>query len=87
MDEVAKRTLTLGQTPLHSFSDCASLSTVKEAKNISNGNDGMQHILTAFKTMISLQREIAVAADECTSALMSGYIREQEKPVWMRSAY
>jgi starvation-inducible DNA-binding protein len=41
--------------------------------------------------MISLQREIADAAsetgDEGTNALMSDYIREQEKLVWMYSAY
>jgi starvation-inducible DNA-binding protein len=51
----------------------------------------MQHILDSFRTMISLQREIAGAAgeagDEGTSDLMSDYIREQEKQVWMYSAY
>jgi starvation-inducible DNA-binding protein len=64
---------------------------VKEAKNVSNGKEAMQNILEAFKTMISLQREIADAAsdagDEGTNALMSDYIREQEKLVWMYSAY
>ena len=37
VDEVAERILTLGQTPLHAFSDYTSLSTVKEPENISNG--------------------------------------------------
>jgi starvation-inducible DNA-binding protein len=91
VDEVAERILTLGHTPLHTFSDYTSLSTVKEAKNISGGKEAMQNILEAFKTMINLQREIAEAAgesgDEGTSALMSDYIREQEKSVWMYSAY
>jgi starvation-inducible DNA-binding protein len=91
VDEVAERILTLGQIPLHTFSDYTSLSTVKEAKNISNGKEAMEHILASFKTMISLQREIADAAsetgDEGTNALMSDYIREQEKLVWMYSAY
>lgn len=91
VDEVAERILTLGQTPLHTFSDYTSLSTVKETKNVSNGKEAMQHILEAFKTMIAVQREIAEAAaeagDEGTNALMSDYIREQEKLVWMYSAY
>ena len=91
VDEVAERILTLGQTPLHTFSDYTALSSVKEAKNVSNGKAAMQHILDAFKTIISLQREIADAAneagDEGTNALMSDYIREQEKLVWMYSAY
>ncbi len=91
VDEVAERILTLGHTPLHTFCDYSSIATVKEAKNISNGKDAMQHILDAFRTMIALQREIAEAAneagDEGTNALMSDYIREQEKSVWMYSAY
>lgn len=91
VDEVAERILTLGHTPLHTFSDYASIASVKEAKNISTGKEAMQSILHSFRTMISLQREIAEAADaagdEGTSALMSDYIREQEKLVWMYSAY
>ena len=91
VDEVAERILTLGNTPLHTFSDYTSLTSVKEAKNISNGKEAMQNILDAFRTLISLQREIAETAsetgDEGTNALMSDYIREQEKLVWMYSAY
>jgi starvation-inducible DNA-binding protein len=91
VDEVAERILTLGHTPLHTFSDYTSLSSVREAKNVSNGKEAMQAILDAFRTLIALQREIADAAneagDEGTNALMSDYIREQEKMVWMYSAY
>jgi len=91
VDEVAERILTLGHAPLHTFSDYTSITTVKEAKNISGGKEAMQSILESFKTMISLQREIADSAsesgDEGTNALMSDYIREQEKLVWMYSAY
>jgi starvation-inducible DNA-binding protein len=91
VDEVAERILTLGHTPMHTFSDYTKLSAVKEAKNISNGKEAMQSILDAFRTLIALQREIADAAneagDEGTNAQMSDYIREQEKLVWMYSAY
>ena len=91
VDEVAERILTLGHTPLHSFTDYTSVASIKEAKNISEGKAAMQNILDSFRTLISLQREIAETADqtadEGTSALMSDYIREQEKLVWMYSAY
>lgn len=91
VDEVAERILTLGNTPLHTFSDYSSIATIKQAKNVSTGKEAMQSILDSFRTMISLQREIAETAgetgDEGTSALMSDYIREQEKLVWMYSAY
>ncbi|MDZ7660035.1 MAG: ferritin-like domain-containing protein [Fodinibius sp.] len=48
-------------------------------------------MLNAFKSIITLQREILElsdeAGDEGTNALMSDYIREQEKEVWMYSSY
>ena len=51
----------------------------------------MKDTLESFKTIIILQRELldmsADAEDEGTNALMSDYIREQEKLVWMYSAY
>lgn len=91
VDEVAERILTLGYTPLHAFSDYTQVSTIKEAKNISDGKKAMQNILESFSNLIGLEREIlelaADAGDEGTNALMSDYIREQEKLVWMYSAY
>jgi len=91
VDEVAERILTLGNTPLHTFSDYLETATITEAKNISIDKDAMQNIVDSFRTLITLQREIAGVADDAgdegTSALMSDYIREQEKLVWMYSAY
>ena len=91
VDEVAERILTLGYTPLHTFSDYIETSTIKEAKNISDGRKAIQNIVAGFSNLISLEREIlelsSGAGDEGTNALMSDYIREQEKLVWMYSAY
>jgi len=91
VDEIAERILTLGHTPLHTFSDYINTSTIKEAKNISDGKKAMQNVLNSFTNLISLQREVlelaGAAGDEGTNALMSDYIREQEKLVWMYSAY
>jgi starvation-inducible DNA-binding protein len=91
VDEVAERILTLGYTPLHTFSDYITTSTIKESKNISDGRKAIQTILDSFSNLISLEREIlelsSEAGDEGTNALMSDYIREQEKLVWMYSAY
>lgn len=91
VDEVAERILTLGYTPLHSFSDYINTATIKESKNVSDGKRGMQNVLDSFSNLISLEREILELSgetnDEGTNALMSDYIREQEKLVWMYSAY
>jgi starvation-inducible DNA-binding protein len=91
IDEVAERILTLGHTPNHSYSDYTKTSKIKESKQISDGMEAVQEILNAFKTTILLQRELLElsddANDEGTNALMSDYIREQEKLVWMYSAF
>jgi starvation-inducible DNA-binding protein len=91
VDEVAERILTLGNTPEHNYSQYAKTSTIKESIKVSNGLEGVEKILEAFKTVIVMQREIltlaAEANDEGTNALMSDYIRFQEKQVWMYSSF
>ncbi len=91
VDEVAERILTLGATPLHTFDDYKNAAKIKSVKNLSDGKQGVQAILEAFGIIIVKQRELlnlsADANDEGTNALMSDYIREQEKLVWMYSSY
>jgi starvation-inducible DNA-binding protein len=91
IDEIAERVLTLGHTPIHSYNDYLKIAEIKEAKNITNGKEGVGIIVEGFQVLISLERELlelsAEANDEGTNALMSDYIREQEKLIWMYSAY
>jgi starvation-inducible DNA-binding protein len=91
VDEVAERILTLGYAPEHNYSQYNKISTITESSKVTDGLKAVEHILESFKTVISLQRELldisADANDEGTNALMSDYIRAQEKLVWMYSAY
>lgn len=91
IDEVAERILTLGQAPNHTYSDYRKTSRISESKQVSDGLKAVEDILKSFKIVISLQRELlslsAEAGDEGTNALMSDYIRAQEKLVWMYSAF
>ncbi|HQV51878.1 MAG: DNA starvation/stationary phase protection protein [Flavobacteriales bacterium] len=91
IDEVAERILTLGHTPHHKYSDYTMISRIAESKEISDGAKAVAEVLDSFKVLIELQRELlslsAEANDEGTNALMSDYIREQEKSVWMYSSY
>ena len=91
IDEVAERILTLGYTPEHSYSKYAQVSSIKESAKVSDGLVAVEQILDAFKTVIIMQRNIlelaATANDEGTNALMSDYIRFQQKQVWMYSSY
>jgi len=91
IDEIAERILTLGYTPDHSYTDYKKISTVKESGKVSDGIAGVKDVLTSMTMLITLQREImtisAEAGDEGTNALMSDYIRAQEKLVWMYTAF
>lgn len=91
IDEIAERILTLGFTPLHSFSDYLITSKVKESKNISDGSKAVSLIIRGFNVILEIEREILKlseeANDEGTNSLMSDYIPQQEKLVWMYSSY
>lgn len=91
IDEVAERILTLGHTPKHNYTDYRTLSTIKESTQLSAGIKAVEDILNSMQTIIILQRELLIissdAGDEGTNALMSDYIRSQEKLVWMYSSF
>lgn len=91
IDEVAERVLTLAHVPLHAYADYLSTSSIAPVKQVTEGKVAVQHILDAFTVILTKQRDLlelsAKANDEGTNALMSDYIREQEKLVWMYRAY
>ena len=88
IDEIAERILTLGHTPDHTFTDFLKLSKIKEQKNITNGVKAVNSVIDAFSILLTIQRQLLIlsaeADDEGTNALMSDYIRQQEKLVWIR---
>ncbi|MEZ4899413.1 MAG: Dps family protein [Saprospiraceae bacterium] len=91
IDEIAERVLTLGETPDHTFADYLEKADVEVHHHVADGRTAIGQILEAFKIIIGKQRVLLVqsaeAADEGTNALMSDYIREQEKLVWMYAAF
>lgn len=91
VDEIAERILTLDKVPYHSFSDYLKHASIQPAKNISDGKKAVKVVVDSFCELLVLEREIlklaAKADDEGTNAMMSDYIREQEKLVWMLSAF
>lgn len=91
IDEVAERILMLGHTPAHNFSDYLKSSDIKESQVVKNGEDAVKLILEYLSALLKKEREILSIAsdgeDEGTVALLSGFISEQEKTVWMLAAY
>jgi starvation-inducible DNA-binding protein len=91
IDDVAERILTLGGEPQHNFSKYLTKSDINEFVTDFDGEIAVTEILNSFKVLLTKQRLILDIAseisDEGTTALMSDYIREQEKLVWMYSSY
>lgn len=91
IDEVAERILTLGYAPRHQFSDYLQKSNITETSEVNDGIKALNNILTSTQLIIQKQRKIleisAEINDEGTNALMSDYIREQEKLIWMYNSY
>jgi len=91
VDEIAERILTLGGVPMHTFEDYIANSKVPVGKNITNDEDAIRLIVNSLTELLLIERKILGASDEAedegTNAMMSGFITEQEKTVWMMKAW
>ena len=87
VDEVAERILTLGGQPLHTFDDYLKNSKIKVVKDECEGTKLVEATLDNMSALVKMEREILAVADkandEGTQALMSDFISEQEKTMWM----
>lgn len=91
IDLIAERVLTLGGIPLHTFSDYIANSELKVGKDISKDVEAIQLILDSLSVLLQLERGIlnksGVIDDEGTNSIMSDFIKEQEKTIWMLKAW
>ncbi len=91
VDELAERILMLGGVPENKFSEYLKVAQIKEVSGVSCGEEAVKHILDTFSYLIGEERKVlslaSEANDESTVALMSDYLTEQEKTVWMLVAY
>lgn len=91
VDELAERILTLGETPLHTYAAYAKVASLKAVENVSDGDQCLKYVLEDLSILIGQERDIlkvaAEAGDDGTQDLLNPYISQQEKLVWMISAY
>lgn len=91
VDEIAERILTLGGVPQHTFKDYIDNSKVPVGKNVSKDEEAIRLIVDSLKELLLIERAILDASDESgdegTNAMMSDFITEQEKTVWMMKAW
>ncbi len=91
VDEIAERILTLGATPLHTFEDYTKAAKVPVGKDISKDEKAVELIVESLSELLKMERSILETAgdanDEGTNSMMSDFITEQEKTVWMMKAW
>ena len=91
VDLIAERVLTLGKTPLHTFKDYIENAQVPIGKNISQDEKAVTLIVDSLSELLKIERAIlnksGEANDEGTNSMMSDFITEQEKTVWMMKAW
>lgn len=91
IDMIAERVLTLGGTPLHTFNDYIKASKVPVGKNVSEDEKAVQLVVNSLSQLLKIERGILEKSDEAqdegTNAMMSDFITEQEKTIWMMKAW
>jgi starvation-inducible DNA-binding protein len=91
VDLIAERVLTLGGVPLHTFQEYMDSAAVPVGKNITKDEEAIRLIVNSLTVLLVLERKILTLSDEAndegTNSMMSDFITEQEKTVWMMKAW
>lgn len=91
IDEIAERILTLGFSPLHTFEDYIQNAQVEVGRDITEAIPAVTLVVESLKTLVILERELLDTAnelaDEGTLTLLTDFITEQEKTLWMYNAW
>jgi starvation-inducible DNA-binding protein len=91
IDLIAERILTIGGKPLHTFDDYIKNNQITVGKDISVDEEAVQLIVESLSGLLKIERPILSTSgeinDEGTNSLMSDFISEQEKTIWMMNAW
>ena len=87
IDDIAERILMLGGVPENRVSEYLKGSCVKEVGEVSCGHEAVEIVLDTYKILIEKERKLIDLAndanDAVTADMLTGYLKEQEKMVWM----
>jgi starvation-inducible DNA-binding protein len=91
IDMIAERVLTLGGKPLHTLEDYIKHNELVVGRDISIDEEAINLIVNSLSHLLKIERKLlhssAAINDEGTNALMSDFIAEQEKTIWMMQAW
>ncbi|MGB0837084.1 MAG: Dps family protein [Flavobacteriaceae bacterium] len=91
IDMIAERILTLDGVPLHTFEAYMREASIPVGQGVHQGEEAVDLVLVGLKELLLKEREIlelsGEADDEGTNSMMSDFIGEQEKIIWMLKAW
>ncbi len=91
VDMIAERILTLDGVPMHTFAEYSKTATVPVGTNISEDIDAVKLVVTSLSELLKNERSILNSSDDAndegTNSMMSDFIAEQEKTLWMLNAW
>lgn len=91
IDLIAERILTLGGTPLHTFEDYLKHNKLNVGRDISNDEKAIALIVASLSQLLKIERTILsksdAISDEGTLTMISDFIAQQEKTIWMMNAW
>lgn len=91
VDEIAERILMLGGNPENKFSGYLKVARISEVSGVSCSKEAVENVLNTYKHFIAEERKLIKLAEEAndvvTADLLTGYLKEQEKMVWMLVAF
>lgn len=91
VDEIAERILMLGGNPENKFSGYLKVARLSEVSGVSCSKEAVENVLATYKHFIAEERKLIKLAEEAhdvvTADMLTGYLKEQEKLVWMLVAF
>ncbi len=91
IDTIAERILTLGGMPFHTFDAYSKYNQLQVGIAISKDEEAIRLIVASLTQLLKIERQILkqseLANDEGTNSMMSDFIKEQEKTLWMMNAW
>ncbi|MCF8230998.1 MAG: DNA starvation/stationary phase protection protein [Bacteroidales bacterium] len=90
-DEIAERIKTLEGRPVHSYSEFLNVADIKEETDVSSDESTVKGVVKGLQKLVERERSIIEMAsengDETTADILTGFMGEQEKMIWMYNAF
>ena len=91
IDMIAERILTLEGVPMHTFEEYNNIATVPVGINICKDVEAVKLVVTSLSELLKIERAILNSSDDAndegTNSMMSDFIAEQEKTLWMLNSW